>query len=81
MSVALVVALVVEEDLVQVLDLVLAGRGVETPRDLFQFDGMALSVAYEDRLDDAVGVRARGREGFDGAFVGAEVVSQLFLLA
>lgn len=42
---------------------------------------MALAVADEDCFDDAVGVRARGREGLDGSFVGAEVVSQLFLLA
>lgn len=42
---------------------------------------MALAVTDEDCFDNAVGVGARGREGFDGAFVGAEVVSQLFLLA
>ena len=79
--VALIVAFVIEEDLVQVFDLVLAGRGVETARDLFQFDSMALAVADEDCFDDAIGVRARGREGLDGSFVGAEAVSQLLLLA
>lgn len=81
MSVALVVAFVIKEDLVQVFDFVLAGRGVETIRDLLKFDGMALAVTDEDNFDDAVGIRARGREDIDGAFIGAEVVSQLILLA
>ena len=75
---ALVVALVIEEDLMQVANVVLARKRVEDIGDLFELSLMALTVRHQDRLDQAVDVPALGREAQKRAFGGAEVVAELY---
>lgn len=77
LTVALVVALVVEEDLVQVTDVVLAREGVEGLGNLLEFGLVALAVGHDDGLDQAVDISALGSEAEKRALIGAEIASKL----